>query len=298
MNWVLLSLIAAVFLGFYELFTKHAVRANAVLPVLFLSTVCGATVWLGLMGLGAASPGFLPASLTVDPLTLTQHLQLALKSLIVATSWLGTYFAMKHLPLSIASPIRATGPVWTFVAALMLLGERPTGLEMLGMGTTIASFIGLSLAGRQEGIHFHRDRSFWFLIAGTGMGVVSSLYDKYLLGTLHFRAPTVQAWFSIYLAVIFLIPAIGWKFRWWQRNQFHWRWSIPLIALSLLVSDYLYFTALRQPEALISLVYSLRRASTLVAFAGSIYLFKEGNAAKKLPAVLGILVGIILTIVG
>jgi len=298
MNWVLLSLIAAVFLGFYELFTKHAVRANAVLPVLFLSTVCGAAVWLGLMGLGAASPGLLPESLTVDTLTPTQHLQLALKSLIVAASWLGTYFAMKHLPLSIASPIRATGPVWTFVAALVLLGERPTGLEMLGMATTIASFIGLSLAGRKEGIHFHRDRSFWFLIAGTSLGVVSSLYDKYLLGTLHFRAPTVQAWFSVYLAVLFLVPAIGWKYRWWQRNVFHWRWSIPLIALSLLISDYLYFTALRHPEALISLVYSLRRASTLVAFAGSIYLFKEGNAAKKLPAVLGILIGLLLTILG
>ena len=43
---------------------------------------------------------------------------------------------------------------------------------------------------------------------------------------------------------------------------------------------------------------SLRRASTLVAFFGGIFLFKEINGWRKLPAVLGILLGIILTICG
>jgi hypothetical protein len=35
-----------------------------------------------------------------------------------------------------------------------------------------------------------------------------------------------------------------------------------------------------------------------VAFIGGIILFKELNARKKLPAVLGILLGIVLTILG
>ena len=43
---------------------------------------------------------------------------------------------------------------------------------------------------------------------------------------------------------------------------------------------------------------SLRRASTLVAFAGGIYFFHEVNGWKKLPAVIGILAGIILTLLG
>ena len=70
------------------------------------------------------------------------------------------------------------------------------------------------------------------------LGAVSSLYDKYLLGRAHFTVPTVQAWFSIYLVVFFTPFAIGWQRRWWERNEFHWRWSIPVIALSLLVADY------------------------------------------------------------
>lgn len=49
-----------------------------------------------------------------------------------------------------------------------------------------------------------------FLIAGTLLGAASSLYDKYLLGRAHFSVPTVQAWFSVYLLVLFTPFAIGW----------------------------------------------------------------------------------------
>jgi drug/metabolite transporter (DMT)-like permease len=66
----------------------------------------------------------------------------------------------------------------------------------------------------------------------------------------------------------------------------------------LLVADYLYFSALRHPNALVAIVMSLRRASTLVAFAGGLYFFHEVNGWKKLPAVIGILVGIVLTLLG
>ena len=102
----------------------------------------------------------------------------------------------------------------------------------------------------------------------------------------------------IYLPVVMIPLVIGWWRRWWPRNEFHWRWSIPLIAAALLVADFVYFDALRNPDALISVVASLRRGSTLVAFAGSIWLYHETGGIKKLPAVLGILSGIVLTILG
>jgi drug/metabolite transporter (DMT)-like permease len=298
MHWIVASLLSALFLGVYELCTKHAVRDNAVVPVLFFSTLAGAVVWIVLLIGQAVHPGTLPASLVTDPLTLVQHLQLVLKSAIVAASWVFTYFAIKHLPLSLGSPIRATSPLWTLFGALLILGERPTWLETVGVLTTLVSFVGLSFAGRLEGVHFHRNKWVWFLIAGTLLGAGSSLYDKYLLGRAHFSVPTVQAWFSVYLLVLFTPFAIGWKRRWWSRNEFHWRWSIPFIAISLLVADYIYFSALRDPNSLVAVVMSLRRDSTLVGFAGGLLLFGEKNGLQKLPAVIGILVGIVLTVMG
>ena len=298
MHWIAASLLSALFLGAYELCTKHAVRENAVMPVLFFSTLTGAAVWFVLLGGQVIHPGWLPVSLVTDPLTLMQHLQLALKSGIVAASWVFTYFAVKHLPLSLGSPIRATSPLLTLFGAVLILGERPTLLETLGVMTTIASFIGLSFAGSREGVHFLRNKWVGFLLCGTFLGAVSGLYDKYLLGRQHFSVPTLQAWFSVYLLVFFLPFAIGWKQRWWPRKEFHWRWSIPLIALSLLVSDYIYFGALRNPHSLVSVVMSLRRGSTLVGFAGGLLFFGEQNGWRKLPAVIGILIGIALTVLG
>ncbi len=297
MPWIAASLLSAFFLGCYELGIKHAVRDNAVLPVLFFANLVSAAVWGGLLALAALAPAVLPAGLHVVALTPLQHAQLLLKSAIVSASWVCGYFAIKHLPLSLASPVRATGPVWTLAGAVLVLGERPTRLEGLGIVLTLASFLLLSIVGAREGVHFHRDKWFGLLLAGTLLNAVSALYDKFLLGRAGFDAATVQCWFSIYLAALFLPLAVGWKLRWWPRHEFHWRGSIVVVSLALLVADYVYFDALRNPAALISLVSSLRRGSTLVAFAGGLLLFGEVNGRAKLPAVVGVLAGIVLTIV-
>jgi drug/metabolite transporter (DMT)-like permease len=298
MHWIVASLISALFLGAYELCTKHAVQTNAVVPVLFFSTLTGAAVWVALLMADRLQPGLLPAAVVTDPLSVKQHAQLALKSVIVAASWIFTYFALKHLPLSLGSPIRATSPLWTLVGAVIILGERPSALQTIGILTTLASFVGLSWAGAREGVRFHRDKWVAFLIVGTVLGATSSLYDRYLLGRAHFSVPTVQAWFSVYLMLLFFPLAVGWKYRWWPRNEFQWRWSIPFIAFWLLLADYVYFSALRQPDALVSLVMSLRRGSTLVGFTGGLLFFGERHGLRKLPAVLGILLGIALALVG
>jgi uncharacterized membrane protein len=298
MNWLAASLVAAVFLGLYELCNKHAVRANAVLPVLFLSTLCSALTWGALLLFERTAPGALPAMLTVDPLTVTQHLQLFLKSAIVAASWICTYFAVKHLPISITSPIASTQPLVTLAGGLLLFMERPSSLQMSGVLLTLASFVGLSFAGRAEGVDFKRNPWIRLLLAGTVLNGVSALYDKLLLGREHFTAATVQAWFSIYLALLFLPLAIGWKRRWWPRGEFHWRWSIPGIAAALLIADFIYFNALRDPAALISVVSCVRRGSVLISFSGGLLLFGETNGRRKLPAMLGMLVGIWLIMLG
>jgi len=221
---------------------------------------------------------------------------------IVGASWLCTYLAVKHLPISLAAPIRATSPLWTLAAAILLLAERPSLLQVLGIATTLLSFLGLSVVGRLEGVHFHRDRWVGFMVLGTLFGAASGLYDKLLLGKLALAPAAVQAWFSIYLLALFG-PAAG---LWWLARarrdaagaRFQFRFSMPLLALCLLCADFAYYCALREQAGLISLVASVRRGSTLIAFAAGVFLFKESNGWKKLPPVLGIVLGIVLTISG
>lgn len=298
MPWMLASLLSALFLGFYDLAKKHAVRENAVLPVLFLSTAVSAAVWLALMAAEGAHPGCLPQALRVEDLSPARHGLMMLKALVVGLSWCLSYFALKHLPVTLAAPVRATGPVWTLCGALLLLGERPSPLEAVGVLVTLGSFVGLSFAGRRDGVVFHRNKWVGWMVAGTLFSAVSALFDKYLLGSAGFSAAATQAWFNLYLALFLLPLAVGWKRRWWPRAEFEWRWSIPLIGCFLLVADFVYFDALRDPEALISLVSSLRRGSVLVAFIGGLWLFREQHGRHKALPVLGILAGILLTLNG
>jgi transporter family protein len=301
MHWALLSLTSAFFLGIYDICQKHALRQNPVVPVLCLSTATCASIWTALLLLQRAAPGLLPASLVVPSLGWLAHVELLFKSAIVAASWLCTYLAVKHLPISLAAPIRATSPLWTLGSALIFLGERPSLLQLVGISTTLLSFVGLSVVGRLEGVHFHRDRWVGYMVLGTLFGAASGLYDKLLLGKLKLGPSTVQAWFSINLLALFAPLALFWwrgQARAASPERFVFRFTIPLLALCLLCADFAYFTALRDPAGLISLVASIRRGSTLIAFAAGVLIFKEANGQKKLPPVLGILVGIVLTLLG
>jgi len=298
MDWIIGALVSAFFLGFYDLLKKHAVEGNAVLPVLFLSACFAAIIWLP--SVLATQVGFIQLgnSVRIDPLSLGEHLMLFLKSAIVSSSWICSYFALKHLPISLAAPIRATSPLWTVLGAGIILGERHGFLLWVGVLLIVGGMILLSLVGRKEGINFRTNRWVWAMVGATLLGSSSAMYDRYLLGFAGFSVPTVQAWFSIY-NVVFMIPLIlGWKLRMWTRGNFQWRWSIPLIGFTLLIADYAYFWALSSEDAMISIVSCLRRASTLVAFAGGIFIFKEHEWKRKLRGLAFVLAGLILVILG
>ena len=130
MTWVYEALASALFLGVYDVFKKQSVNGNAVIPTLFISVCCGALIWVPWVvqsGFGDAS---LPM-LQVESLGLVDHLRLLLKSTIVTVSWVLSYFALKHLPVSLAGGIRATGPFWTLLGAVVILSERPESWEDL-----------------------------------------------------------------------------------------------------------------------------------------------------------------------
>ena len=263
MVWIVQGLASAAFLGLYDICKKKSVQGNAVIPTLFVSVSASALLWLPwVIASNRSGAGSVPEFLFVDPMGLQDHLRLLAKATIVGTSWILSYFALKHLPVSMATSIRATSPFWTLAGAVLLFAERPNGQQWMGIVVTLIAFVGLTLAGRKEGLVFHRNRWVGYMVLATLAGACSSLYDKYLMGTLGYRAATVQAWFSIYLVVVFAPFMLGWLRRWWPRGEFHWRWWIPLIGVCLLVADYLYFMALRDEDALIAIVSCLRRSWT------------------------------------
>ncbi len=285
--WFLPILASAFALGFYDVSKKHAVRENSVMPVLFFATLSGSLIYL--LCLTISGQFFKSADCTMWQWNL-----LLAKSLLVSASWICVYYAMRELPISIASPIRASAPLWTFIGGLLIFNEIPTLLQAVGMISIFAGYYTFSLLGKMENISFSKHRGIHLIFLGTLLGAISALYDKYLLGILQIPRNTVQFWFSIDL--VFILGA-AWLIRrsfFKDGRPFVWRWTIPVTGILLILADWLYFYAVSVPEIKISILSLVRRCNCIVAFAIGFWYFRDVNLKGKLIALGFILLGVIL----
>ena len=296
--WALLAVASALFLGTYDVFKKLSLNSNAVLPVLFFSTLTSATIFLPLVLISAWFPDVLNGNiLFIPPAPLSQHLFFFLKAVIVTSSWIFAFFAVKHLPLTIVSPIRATGPLWILIGAILVFSEHLTFIQWIGIAVTLIFFYYFSLAGKTEGIHFRTNKWVIFLIIGTLLGSVSGLYDKFLIR--NFDKMAVQAWSGIYQVLILLpIVLLLWYPKRHENTPFQWRWSIPMIGLFLVIADFLYFYAISFDGSLISVISALRRSGVIISFALGARLFHEKNVQQKGWLLLGIVAGVMILLFG
>jgi bacterial/archaeal transporter family protein len=290
--WIYLGIFSAIFLGIYDVSRKHALQQNAVLPVLFFSTVSAALLVLPLIILSGYAPQFLPnSSLYVPAVPAAAHLHIFVKAVIVSASWILSYFAFKNLPISIASPIGASGLVWTLVGAVILFHEQPSTPQYAGLVLMVVSYYGFSVLGNREGIIFHNNKWVAFIFLAALLGAASSMYDKFLIQTAGYSPVAVQAWFSIYLVPVLgaVVFATRKKFA-----QFTWRWSIPAIGLFLLIADFLYFKAISCHGSLIAMISTLRASCIVVSFVIGGLLFRELRLSSKAMALAGTLAGVCL----
>ena len=285
--WTCWILASAVFLAFYDLAKKASVRENAVLPVLLLATVAGGGAYISVLG----AAGGIPAALDVSPRDLSL---ICIKSAIVSTSWVLTYCALRSLPITIATPIRASAPAIVFIAAFFLYGERPSVAQGLGIALVFAGYWAFSKAGKFEGIDFLRSRAVWLAIGGMCMSAVSSIWDKFILQKCAIPVETVQFWFQIGLVVIYALLLAGQRALRIDRRRFEWRWTIPATGILLAAADWLYFHGLAIPDVPISVGSLMRRFSVVITFLLGAIFFKERNLKRKGIALAAILTGVIL----
>ena len=296
--WAFAGLLSAIFLGIYDIFKKKSLNGNAVMPVLFFSTVTSTLLFLPIVIGSVYFPDFfIKIGLFSPTLTFTEHLQVFLKSTIVVSSWTLAFFAVKHLPVTIFAPIRSTGPLWTLVGAIIVFHERLNILQWIGVTITLLFFYLFSTAGKLEGIEFRKNKWIYLIIGATILGAVSGLYDKFIISRINRIA--VQAWFSFYQVVILLpLLAIIWYPKRKKTSPFKWRWAIPAIGITLVIADFLYFYALSFEGSMISMISALRRSSVLITFILGALLFKEQNLKRKGIYLIGILSGIFLITLG
>ena len=290
--WLALAFLSAFLLGCYEVNKKMSLNGNAVIPVLFLNTLISSLIFLPFILLSYTTNWLDGTMFYVPKASFETHMAVLLKAVIVLTSWISGYFALKHLPLTITGPIKATQPVLTLVGALLIFGERLNLYQWIGVLFAIASFYLLSSSGKKEGINFAHNKWIFLTVISILTGAASGLYDKHLMRGLDVM--TVQVWFNIYQCAIMAAILL---FLWYPTRKrttpFEWRWNIIFISVFLCVADWVYFYALTFPDSMISIVSMVRRSNVLVTFVAGALFFHEKNLKNKAIDLILVLIGMI-----
>lgn len=297
--WLIYAFISAALLGAYDIFKKQALKNNAVIPVLFLNTLFCSLLFLPLILASRIAPEEVGQTLFYVPqVGINEHLHVMLKAVIVLSSWIFAYFALKHLPITIAGPIKATQPVLTLLGALLVFGERLNAYQWTGVGFAVISFFMMSWSGKSEGINFRHNKWIFYMVLATIAGAVSGLYDKYLLSN-GFDRMTVQVWYTYYQAAMMgVIMLLLWFPTRKRTTPFRFTPAIFMVSLLLVAADFIYFYALSYPESMISIVSMSRRSGVVVSFIGGALFFKEKNLKKKSMDLLLVLTGMYFLYLG
>ena len=279
--WLWMSVCSALLLGIYDVSKKQALRRNGVYWILLSATAFTAVFLSPFLSHGS----------------LSDHLSLVLKAVLVSTSWVSGLFALQHLPLTTVSTIKASRPMFVVIFSIILFGERLNLLQWLGVAIVMTALFLSTRSKRHDTDQKTTAKGMTAMIISVLSGSASALYDKYILQ--HLQPLFVQSWTNIYITVLLgIVILIQYLADREHFKPFVWDWRIPLIAILITASDMLYFYSVKDPDALLSVISMIRRSSVIITFLFGALLFKEGHVKDKALDMVLMMVGIALLLFG
>lgn len=263
--WLWFSVCSAVLLGLYDVTKKQALKRNDALWILLCASAMTSVFLCPFLSEGS----------------LKDHLMLVVKGVLVSSSWLSGMIALKLLPLTTVSTIKASRPMFVVIFSIILFGERLNLWQWIGVILVIAALYFLGRSSKKEGIQFTRDKGIIWMLVSVLTGSASALYDKHILFTL--EPLFVQSWGNVYITLIFGLILLLKHLRGGEGavRKFTWDWKLLLIAVLITISDALYFYSIKDDGALLAVISMIRRSSVVITFLFGALVFKEHNIRDK-----------------
>ncbi|WP_143326029.1 EamA family transporter [Vandammella animalimorsus] len=278
MNWIGFGILAGVVLGLYDYWTKKAMTGNMVITIVFWSSLFGALAWL---------VAFLPITegtkfhILLSDTSINDQIIILLKGIMMTGSWLLAYYSVRELPMSFSGAMRASGPLWTMIGGAIVFQEFLTIFQLSIISITIAAYFFLSQLGQAEGIRIMRSGPVLMMLLATILSAMTTVYDKFIIHELGISSVTVQAWSAIHRLLL-----SGLLLVWAGHNNpeiYNPKWSfwIPLVGLSWVAAEWIYFLAINDPNSNVTYLSVFRRISLVIGFLLSAILIGEKNVKQK-----------------
>ena len=192
--------------------------------------------------------------------------------------------------LSLVYPLaRGTGPMLSVVGAILLLGEHPSTVALIG-----AALIGLgifALTGDPRKLRQHNALPGVIFALLTGVTIAAyTLSDKYAVATI-LVAPVVLDWGSNTGRILLLTPV---ALRRWDEVRDQWRDYRKEVIFVAVLSPLAYIMVLfAMSFSPVSYVAPMREISTLIGTFMGVRLLSEGHLRRRLGAASIMALGVI-----
>lgn len=277
MTWVVLAVLAGIVLGLYDYWTKIATAKTNVVEITVGSAFVGALLFVpsmfSLAGPLSATPAF--------SLSLIDHGAILAKSLMMTLSWLLAYTAVRAVPLTYSGAVRASGPVWTYLAALVMFGEHLTIIQIAAVLASVVAYWRLAVIGVREDRAILSWQPFLCMLAATWLSAFVTVWDRVLIDTLEIALVDIQTYSSVHrfgIAALVGLVMIG------PRRTAHAlspSLTVALVGVAWVAAELLHLVAVSDPDANLTTISVLRRFSLVVGFLLAVVSLKERYARDK-----------------
>ena len=232
-------------------------------------------------------------------LSLNLYILIFIASLFVTFGYWLVAKGIRHMDVSIASPLLNFSPAIVFILAVIFLGEKLKSLQILGILILVFGSYILNSDGSFRFFktfdRMYKSKAVKNILLGILIWSVARIFDKYLLNWINQYTYLFIIHFFIMLnfLVILFIFYDGFKgIKHGIKGSLHW---LLVMAALIVVARLSYLTALKM--AYLSLVFVIFKTSNLLAAIIGGNIFHERALLQRIIAAIIMVVGVYLVII-
>ena len=224
-----------------------------------------------------------------------------LSAVFASIGFLSIIKALRHMDISIVSPLRNFGPAILLIIAFIVLGEKVVPLQILGILILVLGAYILEIDFKKHDIlepirHICKSKHIHLIFLSLFAYAISSVIGKYVLNFV--KPVTLLFYEQIFIAIIFLV-ILSIKFNGISGLKHGFKnfgWLI-LIAAILTVS-YRFLQNQAFSMTLVSLVIPIKRLDTLFSTLIGGEILKEHGLKSRIMACIIMIIGATMIVLG